>query len=307
MRDPWAILAALRQHRTAARAAQALGIDLATLYRQLGRMEAEVGGRLFTRQRQGWQITAAGRRLQAAAVDLGQAMIEARALVRAERDSAGGLLRVAVSESLAEGLLAPAMADFHLQFPQLQLDLMISNDLSNLAAMEADCAIRAESGPPLTLSGQLVGRIEHAAYATEALWPHTAPARSPAALRQLPWLAYRRSTEAFTAARWMRRHGLDDRAVAGFDQLGPMATAAGQGLGVAVLPVHLARRTDGLRLVLRPPRALSVDVWLLCQQSLRRTSRMNAFFGFFSALFREQQPRFLLTALTARSRRPSNP
>ena len=123
-------------------AARALGAQQPTLSRHLAELEAQLGTPLFERTGRGVTPTAAAlaiadaaRRMESGTDALAQALA-------GRRDATTGSVRITTSQVAATWLLPPVLAALQLAEPGLQIELVASNQLSNLLRREADIAVR---------------------------------------------------------------------------------------------------------------------------------------------------------------------
>lgn len=123
-------------------AARALNTTQPTIGRQIAALEEELGVALFERAGRGLQPTPAGLDL----VEHVRAMAEAA--LRVSRTAAGrsddliGPVRISASEVITAHLLAPAIAQIRALHPGIELELIATNEASDLRQQEADVAIR---------------------------------------------------------------------------------------------------------------------------------------------------------------------
>ncbi|PRY92923.1 LysR family transcriptional regulator [Hasllibacter halocynthiae] len=145
-------LAALRAFEAAARtgslsaAAGALNVTHAAISQHVRALEREVGAELLHRGPRGVEATETGATLAAALSD-GFGRIAAG--VEAARRARGvGPLRVAVTPTFAENWLMPRIGRFWAAHPEVEVALLPSTALADLAAGKADVAIRSGRGWP---------------------------------------------------------------------------------------------------------------------------------------------------------------
>ena len=111
---------------------------------------------MFDRLPSGYRLTAAG----ADALDMAEQMDSSshrlEALVLGRDQTLQGNLRVTMTPMLATHLLMPAIAEFMSLYPEVELDLLASDEPANLTNREADVAIRVVYDPatlPMNLHG----------------------------------------------------------------------------------------------------------------------------------------------------------
>ncbi len=122
--------------------ARELGLDPSSISRQIAVLEKEIGYRLFDRTTRRLALTEAGRltfeRIQNPLEELDQIRDAALAIVNLPC----GRLRVTASTAFAERWLIPRLAGFREKFPDINLDLVLSDTRIDLVAEGVDVAIR---------------------------------------------------------------------------------------------------------------------------------------------------------------------
>jgi len=123
-------------------AARALGSTQPTLGRQVDALEQELGIALFERSGRGLSVTPAGHAL----LDHARAMGDGAAGLALARagltDAVDGELSISASDLYAARLLPPVLDGLSRDHPELRIELVVDNALSDLRRREADIAIR---------------------------------------------------------------------------------------------------------------------------------------------------------------------
>ncbi|MFE3835684.1 LysR family transcriptional regulator [Pseudogemmobacter sonorensis] len=151
--DDLRVFLAVARGESLSAAARRLKIDAATVGRRVARLEEALGGRLFTRSPQGYELTGAGLRLMPHA-EAAEAAARAGAGVMtgegAEAESGiGGLIRLGAPDGCANFLLPQVLARICDAHPALEVQLVALPRVFNLSKREADMAIgvsRPETG-----------------------------------------------------------------------------------------------------------------------------------------------------------------
>ncbi len=133
---------AVARHGSAVAAAQQLGTNAATVSRQITALEKQLGVELFVRSRQGMQCTLPALQFLAPAQSMQQAMQRLSMGVAAKDQALRGLVRISASVSLANFVLPDLLSVFRGQHPGIQVAVVATDAVSNLAAREVDIAIR---------------------------------------------------------------------------------------------------------------------------------------------------------------------
>ena len=117
-------------------------MDPSLVSRAIGGLEAEIGARLFQRTTRTMTLTEAGERyLSRIRPHLDGLDAAQDALADAGRQPTG-LLRLTASAAFGEAMLLPLLPKFRAEFPELQLELLLSDNNLDLIADRIDIAIR---------------------------------------------------------------------------------------------------------------------------------------------------------------------
>lgn len=269
-------------------AGRALGLSHATVFRRIGGIEERLGVKLFERQRRGYTPTQAGEDIVASARSIEAEVhdIERRVAGRDLRPS--GTVRVTTTDTLLLGLLSPIFATFRQAYPEISLEVIISNEVLNLSRREADVAIRPSSAPPETLVGRKVATIAQAIYGHDRI----APSPDTLDFRTMDWLGPDERMAYRPLEQWMAAHELDDQCQYRVDTVLGMFAAVCDGTGLAVLPCYLCDGDARLVRVGKPLPTLATDLWLLTHQDLRRVARIRTFLDYVADEIRQRQAMF---------------
>ncbi|MGY4395270.1 LysR family glycine cleavage system transcriptional activator [Sphingomonas sp. UYAg733] len=244
------------RHLSMKHAAEELCVTPSAVSQQLRGLEDELGVALFRRANRAIYLTDAGQSLLPGVRQAFRLMAEAADRVRGGVES--GVLTISVTPFFAETWLVPRLADFQDRHPTIDLRVMAATGLANLAAGEADIAIRHGLGKyrdmvsdlliaPMVVpvaSPDLVARLGSPAHAAGLLdWPKVHGADRGG------W------------ALWFEHQGLALPGAArgaSFDDVGLLRIAILSGHGVGLLPAALAEPdiSDGGLIALADPALL---------------------------------------------------
>lgn len=123
-------------------AARELDLSLAVVSKRLAALEARLGVRLLQRTTRRQSLTEAGEAFHARCVRILAEVQEAEAAVSQSRDRVSGLLRVSASRGFGRRRIAPLVAAFRQQHPDLVVHLVLTDALTDLVQDGVDVAIR---------------------------------------------------------------------------------------------------------------------------------------------------------------------
>ncbi len=119
-----------------------LNVSQPTLGRYISRLEDKIGEPLFTRSRSGMELTQIGLNL----VDDAKAMQTQadRFSLKAvgQETTISGTVRITASDVVATYLLPSILVDLKTQYPEIDIELVPSNQIQNLLSRDADIAVR---------------------------------------------------------------------------------------------------------------------------------------------------------------------
>lgn len=125
-----------------ARAADHLGVSRSAVSQIIRQLEGRLGVRLLNRTTRSVASTAAGRRLYERVAPMLQEMDAAVAEAVATTSRTAGTLRINTLSMAAKKVIAPRLGEFHRAHPEVVLDIVIDDGLSDIVAGGFDAGIR---------------------------------------------------------------------------------------------------------------------------------------------------------------------
>jgi DNA-binding transcriptional LysR family regulator len=269
-------------------AARRLGAQQPTLSRHVAELELQLGAPLFERTGRGVVPTAAAlaiadaaRAMEAGAGALGQALAR-------QRDRPGGTVRVSTSEVAASYLLPPVIAALQAEEPGIQIELVVSNQISNLLRREADIAVRMVRPAQASLIARKLADLAIVAAAHRSYLKRAGTPRRPEDLLQHRLIGYDRDD---TIVRGFAKLGVpilrEQFALRTDDQLAyGRLVAAGAGIGFVA--EYNLRHWPGVLPLLPMLQIPSLPCWLAVHREIRGSALVRRVYDFLAeALPRE--------------------
>jgi DNA-binding transcriptional LysR family regulator len=128
-------------------AARRLDCTRAQVSRQIGELEQAFGVRLFERSTRRLALTPSGEVFHRHAVNALAAIEGAEVAVRNAVDAPRGLLRVSATINFGRECVAPIIPDVLARYPELDVELVLSDSQVNMAERGIDLALRLLYGP----------------------------------------------------------------------------------------------------------------------------------------------------------------
>lgn len=260
---------AVHRKGTLVAAGRALHVDPTTVGRRIAALEDNLRTKLFVRGSKGWVATPAGRRMVPAAERAEEAAADVVRLAGGERERPVGRVRISTIETVATQLIAPRLPKLHARYPGLRVDLWCTHERLDIAAGEADLALRIGRPTDPTLVARRLITVRSRLYAArswldaQGLDEHFEDLEGRDVLLLLsrhPWLAnaprinpVMRSTE-----------------------LSALVQACVAGLGVMLLPDILATAHPELVALTAVGEVIDDPIWLVTHPDLVRVARVRA-------------------------------
>lgn len=229
------------------KAAETLHMSRASVTQLVQQLEARLRVRLLNRTTRQVRVTADGAayyervlRLLADMDDAETSLSDASALPR-------GRLRVDVPSPLARLILMPALPAFHARYPDIQLDMGVSDRRVDLIGEHVDCVVRGGTITDQSLIARRVGDLQAGVYAAPAYLQRLGMPAHPRELentlhRCVGFMRWRSSkTVPYVMQRGSEAVHLQGRYVVASDDGNAYLAAGLAGMGVLWLPVYMAR------------------------------------------------------------------
>jgi len=137
-----AMFAKVAEERSFAAAARAMGVSVATVSRAVTRLEERLGGRLFNRTSRRLALTDYGHRLAEQASRIYSEAEEAEDFARETSSKPRGLVKLAAPLSFGTRWVAPILPAFFRQYPDVAIDLHLTDAHTDLIGDGFDAALR---------------------------------------------------------------------------------------------------------------------------------------------------------------------
>jgi len=232
-------------------AARRLGLTPAAVSKNVARLEARLGVRLFQRSTRRLTLTEGGERFLAQIGGALATLQEAVAGIDKDDGQPAGTLKVSMGQAFGREHVLPMMGDFLARYPAILPDWHFDNQQVDLVGEGFDAAIGGGIELAAGLIARELARIHVVAVASPRYMEGRERPRHPSDLAALDTLL-RRSSPTGRLRGWTLRHARGEEATvelprprALFNDPEAIAHAALMGLGVAMLPMPFVER--GLR------------------------------------------------------------
>jgi DNA-binding transcriptional LysR family regulator len=185
-----AMFAKVAEERSFAGAARTLGVSVATVSRAVARLEERLGARLLNRTSRQLALTEFGRTIADSALKIYREAEEAESAAREMSARPRGLVRLAVPMSFGLRWVAPLMPAFFREYPDVAIDLHLSDAAVDLVGQGFDAALRIAVLPDSSLVARRLCPVAQVVVASPAYLQTRGVPRHPSELADHPCLGY---------------------------------------------------------------------------------------------------------------------
>jgi DNA-binding transcriptional LysR family regulator len=262
-------------------AARKLGLSQPTIGRHIEALELGLAAPLFTRSAGGLQPTEAALALRPHAEAMAAA---AEAIVRTasgENEAVRGVIRITASDIVGVEVLPPILTGFHELYPEVSIEMALSNRQEDLIRREADIAVRMARPTQGALTARRIGSAPVGLYAHRRyIEKHGVPDRL--------------DDPGFSAIGFDRdlqtQRALEERQLPltkeffAFRSDGDLAQLAAlrAGFGIGACQVNIAARDPELVPVLQGQFRFDMEVWVAMHEDLKTSRRMRLMFDWLA-------------------------
>ena len=259
-------------------AARALGMTQPTLGRQVTALEKELGVILFERVGQGLVLTPSGLDLLEHVRAMGNAANQVSLTANGQTQDLEGNVCISASEVYSAYILPPIIAKLRQTEPKIQVEIVASNEASDLRRREADIALRNFEPTQPELIAKKIKEVSARFYATKEYLDRVGQPGSIEDLQQLDFIGFESPNMLIN---YLKEMGLN-LSPRNF----PIVTSSylahwelvKQDLGIGMMPEEIG---DAEPLVLQvlpdfPP--IVFPIWLTTHRELRTSRRVRIVF-----------------------------
>ncbi|MFK7914176.1 MAG: LysR family transcriptional regulator [Pseudomonadales bacterium] len=259
-------------------AARALGLTQPTLSRQVAGLEETLGVTLFERTPRALLLTQPGTELLEHFRNMGDAADRISIAATGQAETITGHVAIASTEMMATHYLLPILKNLRSKAPELKIELITSNQVSDLLRREADIAIRHARPQEDNLIAKRVRTTNAQLYASSAYLKEVGRPKKVSDLSVMHFIGAEDSDWLIGP---LARLGIEVTS-ANFNFSAVSGTVLleliRQGFGLGFLPTELAERYPELENLWPALEPLQIETWLVAHRELRTNARIRLVF-----------------------------
>ncbi len=253
-------------------AANNLAVNHSTIFRRLNAFEDEIGGRLFERLNNRYELTSMGHEVLDLAQDIENSFDTMERHIVGKDFRPKGTVKITAPNNIAYAYLPRYLADFKELHPDILVELLVSNQAFNMSNRQADIAVRATSAPPEHLVGRQVCSINWSVYASVAYAEKRDLPQTFDDLNNHLLISATGNIASLPAFVMLEKH-FSEQVVTRCDELVSISHFVESGQGLAFLPDDQLR--PGIQKLFTLDMVKTSDLWLLTHPDLRNVERVK--------------------------------
>lgn len=265
-------------------AARVLRTSQPTLGRHISELESQLGVLLFERTGRGLVPTATALKLADAARGMAEGADQLARTLSGVQGKSAGTVRISASTPVAFQLLPPILLQMRQALPDIQVELVASNAVSNLLRREADIAVRMVRPDQGSLVAKKIGAVSVGAFAHRTYLARRSPIRQPLDLMGHELIGSDTDSAILEGFKAMGFPVSKDLFAFRTDDFIVQWQAVRAGLGVGFAAEYMLRSDPQvLPLLTGQLRIPPLPMWLAVHREIRTSQRIRAVYDFLAA------------------------
>ena len=273
---------AVLEHGSLLGAARALQSSQPTMGRHITDLEAQLGVVLFERTGRGLQPTATALRLATSARAMEAGALQLAHGVSSAQMGVRGSVRITASQPVACLLLPPLLLQMRQALPDIQVELVASNDVTNLLRREADIALRMVRPDQSSLVARRIGTVALGAFAHRDYLRRRGVPRQPTDLLAHELVGNDRNEDILRGFAALGYPVGREQFAFRTDDLMAYWQAVRAGLGIGFVAHYMARTDPDVQPVLPMLKPPPLPIWLTVHREIRTSARIRAVYDFLA-------------------------
>jgi DNA-binding transcriptional LysR family regulator len=272
--NDWLFFLKLAEFKNMKKAAQALKVDNSTIFRKINNLEERIKVRLFERLPSGYKLTAAGEGIIGKVKDIEESFHDINFNLSGKDANLSGKIKISTSDTIGYYFLPKLIKKFNLEYPQIIIDLEITNKYSSLAKRESDIVITTSNKQPDYMVGRKLSKIGFALYGDKDI-----KIEQFDQIKDHKILMPGESLSQVAVTKFLNNHVNQSNVTLYCDKFSGLYAMCKEGMGLAALPHYLG---GDLHKIIDLPQSCWGNMWILTHPELRKVARIKIFMSWMS-------------------------
>jgi DNA-binding transcriptional LysR family regulator len=259
-------------------AARALGSTQPTIGRQIAALEEELDIVLFERVGRGLVITPSGRELLKNVREMGEAATKMALAALGQSQSLEGPIRITASEVVSAFLLWPIVGKLRADHPGIDIEIVASNQATDLAQREADIAIRNFRPTDSELVARKVKDVAVHLYAAPTYLKRMGPIHSVADLARAEFVGFDSTGRLLTMLNELGFNLTSDNFPVISESHLVIWEYVKRGIGIGLMQEDIAAAEPGVVRIETGLAPIMIPIWLTTHREVTTSRRIRLVF-----------------------------
>ncbi len=283
--DKLKIFHAVTQAGSFTKASDTLNLSQSAISRQIQSLEYELKISLFERHARGLVLTDSGHKLYSTANEVISKIKEVETDFTEQKHKPSGKLVVTTVVGFGGIWLTPRIKEFRDKNPDIEVELIVTNEELNLSTREADVAIWMRSPKQKNYIQKKMININYHIYGSSKYCEEHGLPRSLNDLDKHNLITYGKgSPSPLSEKEWILKVGSKEkhkrRSIMKVNNIYSLLLAVESGVGLAALPDYMVGNKPGLVKILGDHSGPKYEAHFVYPQSLKNVARVKAFRDF---------------------------
>ena len=274
-------------------ASETLHLSQSAISRQISGLEDSLGVPLFHRHARGLVKTEQGEILHETVTKVFKQLNDVRSIMDDTKDHPTGALRITTTVALGSTWLPHIIKEFIQEYPHIDVNLFLTDDVLNLQTRQADVALMINQPNQLDLIQKPLVDFEFHVYASESYLKQYGEPKKISDLDKHAIISYGDfgAGASYKLRNWLLTEGTDkprDPVMTVNNYYG-IYRAVRAGIGIAALPSYIVPENVGIRPILvDKTERHDVTCYFTYHEAMRNSKRIRVFLEFIEAKLKER-------------------
>ena len=260
-------------------ASEDLNTSQSAISRQISNLEYEIGIPLFHRHPRGLILTEQGELLYQRTRTIVNIVKEAEFALMDSKDRPSGDLSVTTTVGLGANWLSPRLGDFTKQYPEINLELRLTDAELDIGMREADIAIRFHKPQQLDLIQRKLFTVHFHLFASPKYLEENGNPSNVKDLKTHKIITYGKAPEYLKEINWLENitQEYKIKPIVRIANINALLRAASAGIGIVLLPDYLVSDEDNLIQIVFNEKLPEIDTYLTYAEERKNSKRIAVF------------------------------
>ncbi len=260
-------------------ASEEINTSQSAISRQVSNLEYEVGMPLFHRHARGLILTEQGELLYKRTRNIVDIIKDAEFELIDSKERPSGDLSVTTTVGLGTNWLTPRLKDFTSKYPEINLELRLTDAELDVGMREADIAIRFHKPQQLDLIQRKLFTVHFHLYASPKYLDEYGTPSKISDLKNHKIVTYGRAPDYLKEINWLENitQEYKIKPILKIGNIKGLHMAVSNSIGIAMLPDYLVSQDDNLVRIAFNAKLPEIDTYLTYAEERRNSKRIAVF------------------------------